>query len=198
MSDQTKETSGQPDLVVGDTNQESGGKDTVAYETYRKTVGEVKALKAKLSEFMAKETEREQATLAEQGKYKEALDSASKRVKDLETALDTKTKIFGRQVFTKEAKSVALQMGVRQEALDDIVKIGDWSGVEVDEEFNINQTQLKDAISKLSKEKPYFFQKSATSPKDVNPTNSSALVGNKKNPVDMSRDDLMKAIREAH
>jgi hypothetical protein len=69
VSDQTSDSSGTPST-----------KDSVAYETYRKAIGEVKSFKAKISEYEAREAEREQAVLAEQGKYKEALESERKKV----------------------------------------------------------------------------------------------------------------------
>jgi len=148
-------------------------KDSVAYETYKRTVGEVKKLKSELDGFRQKEAEREQAALSEQGKYKEALDAATKKQKELEITLKEKEKVFARNIFTKEAKSVALQMGAMPEALEDIVKVGNWSDVEIDDKFEINSDQLKEAVSRLQKEKPFYFKKDSSSPRTVDSRTTS-------------------------
>lgn len=160
---------------VANDDQASGlqSKDSVAYETYKRTVGEVKKLKSELDGFRQKEAEREQAALSEQGKYKEALDAATKKQKELEITLKEKEKVFARNIFTKEAKSVALQMGAMPEALEDIVKVGNWSDVEIDDKFEINNDQLKEAVSRLQKEKPFYFKKDASSPRTVDSRTTS-------------------------
>lgn len=156
-------------------------KDVVAYATYSKTVSEAKKLRDEVAALRAKETEREQSALSEQGKYKEALEAETKRRKDVETKLADKDKTYARQIFTKEAKSVALQMGAKPEALDDIVKVGNWSDIEIDQEtFTINQEQLKDSMAKLQKDKPFFFGNTATSPKTVQTGAASRAVGESK------------------
>ncbi|MBL0233181.1 MAG: hypothetical protein IPQ08_05910 [Chitinophagaceae bacterium] len=170
MSVENPTVSDQPSAASG----EPSTKDSVAYETYRKAVGEVKTLKARMAEFEAKESEREQQLLAEQGKYKEALDNTVKKTRDLEAALEAKDKAFAKRVFTKEVEAVALQFGARKEALEDIVKVGDWSTVEIDENFSINQEQLKAQIAALSKNKPFYFVSNAAAPRDVSTSQGTA------------------------
>jgi hypothetical protein len=168
-------------------------KGSVAYDTYRKTVGEVKSLKSQLAEYKAKEAELEQAKLTEQGKYKEALDAAQKKAKELEDKLQNSTKLFTKNLFTKEAKAVAMQMGAVDSALDDIVKVGDWSSVEIDENMQVNSEQLKEAMAKLAKEKSFFFKKTPTSPKDVNPNGGAPGISKKLE--DLSTEELIKLIK---
>jgi hypothetical protein len=191
MAEDQNGSSGAPtdDSVVDKEN----AKGSVAYDTYRKTVGEVKSLKQKLAEYQAKEEVLEQSKLTEQGKYKEALDAAQKKAKELEDKLQTSTKVFTKNLFTKEAKAIAMQMGAVDSALDDIVKVGDWSSVEIDENMNINTAQLKEAMSKLAKEKSFFFKKTPTSPKDVNPNGGAS--GLSKSMDEMSIEELTKLIK---
>lgn len=167
---------------------ESSEKDVVKYDTYRKAIGELKTLKSKMSEYEAREQEREQSLLAEQGKFKEALESAISKKKELEQALEAKEKAFAKKIFTKEVQEVALSLGARKDALDDIVKVGDWSSVEIDENFAINKEQLKAQIANLSKSKPFYFSGSATAPRDVNTSTGSAPASKKLE--DMSIDEL--------
>lgn len=167
---------------------ESSEKDVVKYDTYRKAIGELKTLKSKMSEYEAREQEREQSLLAEQGKFKEALESAISKKKELEQALEAKEKAFAKKIFTKEVQEVALSLGARKDALDDIVKVGDWSSVEIDENFSINKEQLKAQIANLSKSKPFYFSGSATAPRDVNTSTGSAPASKKLE--DMSIEEL--------
>jgi alanyl-tRNA synthetase len=141
--------------------------DVVKYETYSKAIGEIKALKSRLNELQAKEHEREQSLLAEQGKYKEALEGALKSKREIEDALKQKDATYAKTIFQKEVKALASTMGARKEALEDIVKVGDWSSVEIDAEYNINIEQLKNQIASLAKSKPYFFSTDAKKPGDV-------------------------------
>jgi hypothetical protein len=182
---------------VSDANQSEGSaqteKNQVAYETYRKTVGEVKKLKSELDSFKQKEVEREQALLAEQGKYKEALEAAVKKQKELEKSLQEKEKAYARNIFTKEAKSVAMQLGAMPEALDDIVKVGNWADVEIDEKFEINSDQLKEAIVRLQKEKPFYFRKDSSSPRTVS-SNASGMAAKKDN-KELSKDEIIAKLK---
>lgn len=185
-----------PEVVSDQISQASGDaseKDVVKYDTYRKAIGELKSLKAKIGEYEAREQEREQSVLAEQGKYKEALESTVKKQKELEAALEAKEKAFAKKIFTKEVQELALQFGARKEALEDIVKVGDWSSVEIDENFSINKDQLKAQIANLSKSKPFYFVSNATPPRDVN--TSAVGAPNTKSVQEMSKEELMAQLR---
>jgi len=188
MSVENPSVSDQSSVASGETNQ-----DTVKYETYRKVLSEAKSTKAKLAEYEARESEREQAILAEQGKYKEALDNSVKKQNEFKAALEAKDKAFAKKVFTKEIEAVALTFGARKEALEDIVKVGDWSGVEIDENFSINQEQLKASISNLSKSKPFYFISNAVAPRDVNTSQSGAPSSKSVN--DMTVDEIKAQLR---
>jgi hypothetical protein len=188
MSVENPSVSDQSSVASGETNQ-----DTVKYETYRKVLSEAKSTKAKLAEYEARESEREQTLLAEQGKYKEALDNSVKKQNEFKAALEAKDKAFAKKVFTKEIEAVALSFGARKEALEDIVKVGDWSSVEIDENFSINQEQLKASISNLSKSKPFYFISNAAAPRDVNTSPSGAPSGKSAN--DMSVDEIKAQLR---
>lgn len=180
------------------TSSESSGqpsnKDSVAYETYRKVLGESKSLKAKLQEYETKEAEREQTVLAEQGKLKEALELSVKKQKELEGALNAKEKAFAKKVFTKEVESVALQLGARKEALEDIVKVGDWSSVEIDEDFTINQDQLKASLANLAKSKPFYFTSSPKTPADVSAGANGAPKG--KALSELTKDEILAQLKQ--
>jgi small-conductance mechanosensitive channel len=171
------------------THQNASGddeKDVVAYSTYRKTVGEVKSLKAKLAEIEAEREQERQSKLAEQGKYKEQAEELLKKLSEKDSQVKKVVNTFGRKVFETEAKSLALGLGARPEAVDDILKVGAWDDVEIDEEFNVNKEQLKLKIEELSKSKPYFFGGNPKAPQSVIPSSN----------LDVSKTDLSKLSME--
>lgn len=183
MENKSESVSDQTNAASGEASQ-----DVVKYDTYRKAVGEVKSLKQRLSEYETREQEREQAVLAEQGKFKEALESALSKKKELEQAIEAKEKAFAKKIFTKEVQEVALQFGARKEALEDIVKVGDWSTVEIDENFTINKDQLKNQIATLAKAKPFYFSNTAAAPRDVQ--NVSRAAPKEKGIDEMTADEI--------
>jgi hypothetical protein len=179
--------------VEGSAGNKDSSSDSVKYETYSRAIGEIKALKAKLNEFHAKEHEREQTVLAEQGKYKEALEGALKSKREIEEALKAKDAAYARTIFQKEVKQLALTMGARKEALEDIVKVGDWSSVEIDESFNLNTEQLKTQLANLAKSKPYFFTTGAQKPGDVHL--SAGAFSGEKPAKDLSKDEIIEKLK---
>jgi len=179
--------------VEGSAGSKDSSSDSVKYETYSRAIGEIKALKAKLNEFQAKEHEREQTVLAEQGKYKEALEGVLKSKREIEDALKAKDAAYAKTIFQKEVKQLALTMGARKEALDDIVKVGDWSSVEIDESFNLNTEQLKTQIANLAKSKPYFFATGAQKPGDVHL--SAGTFSGEKPVKELTKDELIEKLK---
>jgi hypothetical protein len=179
--------------VEGSAGNKDSSSDSVKYETYSRAIGEIKALKAKLNEFQAKEHEREQTVLAEQGKYKEALEGALKSKREIEDALKAKDAAYAKTIFQKEVKQLALTMGARKEALEDIVKVGDWSSVEIDESFNLNTEQLKTQLANLAKSKPYFFTTGAQKPGDVHL--SAGAFSGEKPAKDLSKDEIINKLK---
>lgn len=173
-------------------------KDVVAYDTYRRTVGEVKALKSKLAELEAEREAERQAKLSEQGKYKEQAEELLKKLAEKDQQVKKVVTTFGRKVFEQEAKSLALGLGARQDALDDILKVGNFSDVEAeidpDNNFSINKDQLKLKLEELAKTKPFYFQKTTEPVKDLIP-NSKVTSGNK-SIKDMSLEELRELAKQ--
>lgn len=187
MVNESNAVSDQSGEASGETSQ-----DVVKYETYKKTISELKNVKSKLSEYESKVREREQIELAEKGKFKEALDSEISRRKELEQELQAKEKAFAKKIFTKEVQEIALQFGARKEALEDIVKVGDWHEVEIDENFTINKDQLKSQIANLAKSKPFFFVNTAAAPRDI--SNVASAAPREKEASEMSIDEIKQKL----
>lgn len=172
----------------------AGGDDKVAYTTYKKVLGEAKTLKSKLQEYEDRERESREKALVAEGKLKEALDAANARARDLEGKLGNASKTFAREVFTREAKSVALQMGADSSAVDDLLAANDFSTVEIDDKLKINVDQLKERLTEIQKAKPFYFRKTATPPHDVN-LNGGFKQSGGKTIDEMTPAELQSAIR---
>lgn len=87
--DVNSQASGQTDQVSDD-DQGNQVKDTVKYETYKKTLGQYKKTQAERDELLSQleqyknaEKEREEAKLKEQGEYKKLLDLARQESNEL-------------------------------------------------------------------------------------------------------------------
>jgi DNA gyrase/topoisomerase IV subunit A len=192
MSVDSNGPGGTPNTPGGE-GSESGKKNVVAYESYQKLLDEKKRAQEKLEEFEKLEKERAEKLLAEQGKFQELLDAKEKELKSLKD--DTlKTKMtFGKKTFESETKAVALSMGVNPEAIDDFIKVGDWSEVKVNDDFTIDQEQIKASIAKMQQLKPFYFQKNVSAPKDIHVAGSSPVGG--KSVKEMTRDELVAHIK---
>lgn len=168
--------------------------DVVAYDTYRRTVGEVKSLKAKLAEIEAEREQERQSKLAEQGKYKEQSEELLKKLNEKDQQVKKVVSTFGRKVFESEAKTLALGLGAKPEAVEDILKVGAWDEVEIDEQFNVNKDQLKLKIEELAKTKPYFFGGNPKAPESIIPAKN--LSNGKMDFSKMSMDELREIAKQ--
>lgn len=186
MSEDQKGSSGVPETNGSANSQE----DVVAYSTYKKTVGEVKSLKAKLAELEAEREAQSNARLQEQGKWKEAAEDWQKKAKEAEEKAMKVARTFGQKVFAQEAKAVALELGATPEALEDIIKVGDWSEIEIGEDFSVDRDKLKSSIARMQQAKPFYFKKTVNPPKDIVPSNMPQASGSKKLD-EMSIDELV-------
>jgi len=179
--------SGNPSVASGE-----AGKESVSYESFQKVLAEKKAAQEKQRQYEAKLAELEQASLAEQGKWKELAEKAQIELKAEREKATKIVKTFGQELFSREAKNVALQMGVIPQAVDDVLKVGDWTNIEISEDFRIDQEKIKESILKLQKEKSYLFAKQATAPKDVN-LSQGGVAG--KSVEQMSREEIAAALK---
>lgn len=185
MSENDQSPSGTPDNSSGGT--QGGGNNSVSYESHQKLLAEKKAAQKKLEELEAREKEREEKALQEQGKHKELLEAREKENKQLKEDLQKSRLTFGRQAFESAAKSMALELGANPEALDDLIKVGDWSSVTVGDNYQVNKEELKAALAGMQEKKPFYFTKSPKPPKDIN------LGGGGGSPVGVSDFDKLSA-----
>jgi hypothetical protein len=183
----------QPSGLPNETGGQNGGKkeDVVAHATYLKVLNEAKAAKAKLAEAEAERERERQAKLEQEGKFKEAADEWKKKFEETEKKAMSFVKTYGQKVFASETKSVALELGANPDALEDIIKTGDWSEVEIGNDFSVDREKLKAAVSKMQQAKPWFFKSQVSAPKDVTPGQKPPAAGTK-SIEQMSVDELIE------
>lgn len=150
----------------------SDSKDSVAYETYRKTVSEAKRLKEQLAEIKAQKDADDQAKLAEQGKYKEMVETLQKDLKLKDGEFKKKEAYFVQSNLKSAVKAYAKELGAIDQATEEIYEVakakGLLSALEIKDDYSIDGEQVKSALSELSKKSPWFFKKEASGIKDVN------------------------------
>lgn len=150
----------------------SDGKDSVAYETYRKTVSEAKRLKEQLAEIKAQKDADDQAKLAEQGKYKEMVETLQKDLKLKDGEFKKKEAYFVQSNLKSAVKAYAKELGAIDQATEEIYEVakakGLLSALEIKDDYSVDGEQVKSALSELSKKSPWFFKKEASGIKDVN------------------------------
>lgn len=184
MPDEVVMPSGQS---VDDSVVKPDQKDTVQYETYKKVLSEKKALQAKLEEFNATVKAGEQAKLEEQGKLKELNDALRRESEALKKTVKEKDFKYGSKVLKQEIKSVAKSLGAQEETLEDIYKLGDWTTVEITDDFEVKQESVKDALTEMLKAKPYLFKTSKPAPNDLPLNGSKDKPHSFAGPVDLSK-----------
>jgi hypothetical protein len=197
MSDDTG-TSGADDQSAGGDDQSKvkpGGQDQVSYETYKKTIAEVKKLKDTLRAQSDALAQAEQAKLMAEGNKDELI---NKLKTDLQKLEKTHKETFNSFVYS------SLDAQVREEAAklgcidpDALVKLADLSQVEVDAKtFKADKTQLSEILESLKKEKTYLFNRSG--PKINTQGPGGKIVEKEAKPLkDMTKDELWAELRKA-
>lgn len=172
MSETTDQSAGGTPTELPSGNQ---GKDSVAYETYRKTVSEVKNYKEetkKLREtialYEAQVKEAEQSVLAEQGKFKELNEKLREELARKDQEFKAKEGRFVKSTLKNTVAKYAKDMGAIDEAVDQIYSVGDWASVEFkDDDYSVNADQVKKLVGEMAQKNPWFFKKSVSAPRDV-------------------------------
>ena len=189
-------TSGSAESVESQINT----KDQVAYETYRRAVGEAKAAKEasrKLEEQLNAIRHKE---MEDRGEFSKAKAEYEAQVKKLSEEKQNLQKGIRHYIVTDKVKTHAAQLGARPDALNDLLKIESWDDVEISEEggeFRPDENIIKEKLARLAKEKSYFFSKQAGPLKDVI-VGGAGSSNTAKNPYsnDTSMDDLKSMFKQ--
>jgi len=155
-----------------ETVTETPNKDVVAYDTYRKTLSLAKKREAELDIMRGEKQALLDEKMAAEGKQTELIESLKKQVQDRDGKLKKVVGSFGYKTLSQALALEAAKEGCVN--IGDLIALSDLSTVEMDDEFNVNQDQVKEMIQRSKKERGYLFNKSAVNVKTGIPTNNTA------------------------
>lgn len=167
-------------------------KDSVAYETFSKLLGEKKKLQSEMSEMKAYKDQLEAEKLQAEGKWKELAENNKKladefKSKNLNIVKNVSEKAI-RSQFMREAEKlgcVDAEIAMKACSFDDL---------EVTEDFEFDNQKLVGKIQELTKSKPYLFKKDFKMVQDINPSSKSIST---KSLTDLSEDELKELLKTA-
>ncbi len=165
--------------------------NTVSYETYTKVLGEKKRRDEELAQLNSSLEAYRQKELEASGKTNELIDALKGKAKELESKLVDTDKKYKTRVLTGQIKAEAAKYGCI--APDDLLRVGDFSGVTVDENFDVNTQELGVMLEKIKQDKPYLFKTNVTGVRDL-PPSSSGVNTKTKTLNEMSREELLGMI----
>lgn len=207
MSVESKDPSGMPESqssgqaaeIKSERVQESSGQEqvannqTVAYETYRKSVQQEKAARQKLQEAESKLKAVEAEKMEAQGKKDELIEFLKKENSEMkQMQSETEAKRIHEKVNSQVQKS-ALEMGCVD--VDLVKSLIDVSDLDVDANAHVNGDSLALALDRLKRNKPYLFSGNKAAVVDAPPASSSqGLTPEKKNYSQLSDADARKQL----
>ena len=167
-------------------------KDSVAYETFSKLLGEKKKLQSEMAEMKAYKDQLEAEKLQAEGKWKELAENNKKladefKSKNLNIVKNVSEKAI-RSQFMREAEKlgcVDAEIAMKACSFDDL---------EVTEDFEFDNQKLVGKIQELTKSKPYLFKKDFKMVQDINPSNNSIST---KPLTDLSEQELKNLLKNA-
>jgi hypothetical protein len=134
-------------------------KDAVAYETYKRVLGEKKKLEERYEAMMAENSTLKDAKLESEGKTLELLDSTKKRLSETENRFKKAVGSFSYRLVSSAISQEAAKVGCTN--VQDLIALSDLSGIEVDDDFAVSTEQVRDLVDKQRRERPYLFAKTA-------------------------------------
>lgn len=134
-------------------------KDAVAYETYKRVLGEKKKLEEKFEAMIAENSSLKDAKLESEGKTLELLDSTKKRLSETENRFKKAVGNFSYRLVSSAISQEAAKLGCTN--VQDLISLSDVSGIEVNDDFVVSAEQVAELVEKQRRERPYLFAKSA-------------------------------------
>lgn len=123
----------------------------------KKPYADYDELKTKLSDYEKAEAERKLAEMSETERLQTEVDAAKKAAEDADNRAKQSVDKTNQRLLKAEFKSLALDAGLRKDAIDDAYVLADKSGFVVGDEGDI--TGVKEALEALVASKPYLVEK---------------------------------------
>lgn len=186
MSEEVNAPAGQTDDASGKSEKTS---ESVAYDTYRKSVNAEKNAKARAAELESELLKiRQEKDLAEGNKDK-VIDDLRKRYESLEGEFKKTKTTYAWSTLTGEIKREAIRNGCKDP--DKFIRLmddEDLRAIEVGEDFSISKDSLEKVITKGKKDNFFLFE--GGNKIAANGTPSTRAPVEEKNLKDLSLDEL--------
>ena len=168
MSVDNQGAGGTPESDAGGDGQEvqngskASGKDSVSYDTYKKTLSEAKKLREQLrsmDDLQTRLKELEQEKLGAEGKKDEVISSLKA---ELDKATKEKKQVFQKFAYRSLGEQVRVE-AMKQGCVDAtaLMKLADLSEVEIDQDtFEADKDKLAEIVTQMKSTNPYLFSKS--------------------------------------
>ncbi len=198
MADEQKPDSGASGSNGGagakDENQKPDPKPTksVSWEDHKRALDDMHRFKREKEESDAKLSAAEEKSLREKEDWKTLAEREKVRAEKLDADNKKLTDVFLRTHKYGEVKKVAVEMGLRGEAMDDLDLL-DIDGVKVEATSSGRYLVhgAKEYVEELKGKKPHWFKKSG--PADINAGTGGGAPGV---PKKVTADDLVQAERK--
>lgn len=167
-------------------------KDSVAYETYTKVLGEKKKLQSEMSEMKAYKDQLEAEKLQAEGKWKELAENNKKLADDFKSKNLNIVKNVSEKAIRSQFMREAEKLGCVDAEI--AMKACSFDDLEVTEDFEFDNQKLVGKIQELTKTKPYLFKKDFKMVQDINPSSNSIST---KSLTDLSENELKELLKTA-
>lgn len=167
-------------------------KESVAYETFSKLLGEKKKLQSEMSEMKAYKDQLEAEKLQAEGKWKELAENNKKLADDFKSKNLNIVKNVSEKAIRSQFMREAEKLGCVDAEI--AMKACSFDDLEVTEDFEFDNQKLVGKIQELTKSKPYLFKKDFKMVQDINPSNNSIST---KPLTDLSESELKELLKTA-
>jgi len=173
-------------------------KDTVAYETYKKLLGEKKSRDERNTQLENKLRDYEQRDLQSKGQYEEVILSLKGEVGELKGQIAKRDEAYIMSKVESAVKTKALELGcVNPDKLLRLLDSEKIRGLEIDSNYNVSSRDVEYLVNEGKKENDFLFRKNKANVTDADPV-EKPIVALPKTINKMSNAELENAIRQAH
>lgn len=180
---------------VETSEQRESKKDSVAYDTYRRTLSEAKKFKSELAQIKAERDALQEAKLEAEGNKDALIESLRKQAEEARSQLKESKDKFAYRSVSEQISREAISQGCKDaNVLMNLLSDEDYNSLEIGDDYSVNQDDLKRLIesSKKRYENIALFGKGSANVQSVVPqkgTNAAAVDRSK-----MSVEELSDAI----
>lgn len=141
-------------------------------EKWRQASAEAKKFRQRYAELKSRVDDFENEKLKTEGKKDEMIQKLQTKLKEIESTTKKAATSFAHRLVAKEVEAEAAKRGcIKPQAL---IKLADLSGIDIDDDFNVDSSSVKALLDKMQKENDFLFKKDPVPPKDGMPSSKGS------------------------